>query len=228
MPGSSSKQPAGMSQRPVSAGLGMGEPHRPQNADAPCGPAPRNRTTLRSPEIHRKIARSTVATVANAALIARRQAGHWQFAMPVGRPTNSNATAPHRQLPPVAPGVRAMRTGCRAARPSKPKEAGYSSNCGRSSTMSCQGAFEATKKCALGRAIGSSARFPKGNATGLPGTLVGTTDPHLGQKLRVPFGDERKRRANLSPRTNRKCSGAAPPNVAKAAPCAFRHIEQWH
>ena len=101
-----------------------------------------------------------VTQVANPALMARRHARQWQFTISTGRPVNSNATAPQRQLPPVAPDADGDRSGRWVTEVSKPNEAGYSSNCGRSSTISCHGAFERTKKCDFGRPSGSVRHSP--------------------------------------------------------------------
>jgi hypothetical protein len=52
-------------------------------------------------------------------------------------------------------------------------------------------------------------------------------DPHWLQKERVIVGEEAYSRSRSAPVSSRKSVFETPPCVAKAAPCALRHIEQW-
>lgn len=107
---------------------------------------------------------------------------------------NSNATAPHRQLPQVVPDVDPIRGGRRVTEASKPNDGGYSSNCGRSSTISCQGAFEPTKKCDFDRAAGLGSTLPDdgyrlfGNRERHDGTATRAKDPPTDRRGPIAAG----------------------------------------
>ena len=72
-----------------------------------------------------------------------------------------------------------------------PNSGGYSSNCGRSSVMAYQCAFDATNMCLVGRIPSSPSRLPAGAITRPDASSsIGATEPQTRQKSRCPFSDD--------------------------------------
>ncbi len=146
-----------------------------------------NERSASSPCSQRKAWGLWKALVAYAAPRALRQRAQWQLRSSSRSAASSQATRPHRQLPRAQPGSLAFRSGgtsCGSGRPG-----GRMSKRGRSSAISCQGALEAAKMCATGRAPGSSSSAPAAMMTRSPVGSEGVGEPQRWQNGRSLPGE---------------------------------------
>ena len=115
----------------------------------------------------------------------------------------------------------------RAATSAADTSVACSSNWGRSSVISNQGAFEPTKMCFAGGIVGSSTSDPSATCAHSPSrTTEKSSEPHAAQRVSFRRSPPTIRSAS-APSVISSFSRSMPANALNAEPVAARHLEQW-